>query len=85
MAEPPTTIHLAVPVGYDADRRRAPVLRRTELRDVGRIGVDEDRRHLRDEKLQTMIPNEPKITSDEIVAHNRSVGSGDLRGHLRPA
>jgi hypothetical protein len=46
---------------------------------VGRIGVDEDRRHLRDEKLQTMIPNEPKLTSGEIVAHNRSVGSGDLR------
>jgi hypothetical protein len=28
---------------------------------------------LRDEKLETMIPNEPKITSGEVVAHSDRV------------
>lgn len=28
---------------------------------------------IRDEKLETMIPNEPKITSGEVVAHSNGV------------
>jgi hypothetical protein len=28
---------------------------------------------IRDEKLETMIPNEPKITSGEVVVHNDRV------------
>jgi hypothetical protein len=28
---------------------------------------------IRDEKLETMIPNEPKITSGQVVAHRNGV------------
>jgi hypothetical protein len=28
---------------------------------------------IRDEKLETMIPNEPKITSGEVIAHRNGV------------
>jgi hypothetical protein len=28
---------------------------------------------IRDEKLETLIPNEPKITSGEVVAHSNGV------------
>jgi hypothetical protein len=31
---------------------------------------------IRDEKLETMIPNEPKITSGQVVAHRNGVKAG---------
>jgi hypothetical protein len=44
-----------------------------ETSEQGKQSSDVVAAWIRDEKLETMIPNEPKITSGEVVAHRNSV------------
>lgn len=44
-----------------------------ETREQGKDSSSVVATWIRDEKLETMIPNEPKITSGEVVAHSEGV------------